>query len=269
MSLRKSTWKFDTSWGGGGSVGFLAATLGSLYFKDPSGLDIEFSYIAGGVGLGFGIKGIKASGAVSTTEHLSAGTLYMLPSFHGDELKKDDISGICVFVDGGASLGPGFSRAVMFLGGDIRLVPFAMLPATSDGHQDYIKSFKAMASLKFQLTGIGGGVYAYGGYLGSQEKMMRSEGIWKVQANGNTFYYTFLPANQIEWATDEHFTNIKGTGNYIMNKDFMRINWRESGDYEEWSLPLNPTGQTGTWHPKPKGDGRFLRYAISAEKISG
>jgi hypothetical protein len=265
--LRKSTWKFDTSWSGGASAGIFAATTGTLYFKDPTGFDVEFSYIAGGVGWGVGVKGMKQSGSASSTDLHSEGTLYMLPAFNGTELSREDISGVCEFIDVGVAYVGGISATVMRLGGDARLLPFSMLPPASDGHQAYLNSFKAMVTIECHIAGAGGGVYAYGGYLSVSE--LRSEGIWKVQANGSAFYYRFLPDNRIEWAVDEYFTEIKGTGNYIMNNDFMRINWRESGDYEEWSLPLNPTGQTGVWHPKPKGDGRFPRYSISAEKISG
>ncbi len=265
--LRKSSWKFDTSWSGGASVGFFSAATGTLYFKDPSGFDVEFSYLAGGVGWGVGVKGMKPSGAVSSTDLPSTGTLYMLPSFTGTELSREDLSGVCEFIEVGVSFGVGKAVTVMRLGGNTLLLPFSMLPPASDGHQAYLNSFKAMVTMDCINAGAGGGVYAYVGSLSVSE--LRSEGIWKVQANGNTFYYRFLPENQVEWAEDKTFSWIRGKGHYIMQNDFMRINWIESGDTEEWNLPLDPAGQTGFWYPKPKGDGIFPRYSISAEKISG
>jgi hypothetical protein len=265
--LRKSSWKFDTSWSGGVSAGFFAATTGTLYFKDPTGFDVEFSYLAGGVGWGVGVKGIKQSGSASSTDLHSEGTLYMLPSFNGKELSREDISGVCEFIDVSAAYVVGKAATVMRLGGDAKLLPFSLLPPASEGHQAYLNSFKAMVTMSCHIAGAGGGVYAYGGYLSVSE--LSSEGTWKIQANGSTFYYRFLSENQVEWAEDKTFSWIRGKGHYIMQSDFMRINWIESGDTEEWNLPLDPAGQTGFWYPKPKGDGLFPRYSINAEKING
>lgn len=264
--LRKSKWKFDTSWSGGISAGFFGATTGTLYFKDPQGLGVEFSYTAGGLGLGVGVKNMKLTGAISTTDLHSSGTLYLLPSFSGSELKRDDLSGVCEFVDIGVSFAYGKSVTTMRLGGDLKLAPFQLLPPTTDGHQAYLNSFKALITMECDNAGVGGGAYAYIGYLSVSE--YQSEGVWKVQANGSTFYYRFLSGNRVEWADDEYFSVVRGDGNFVKNNDTMRINWRQSGDYELWDLPLDPTAQSGTWFPKPKGDGLFPRYPISAEKMS-
>lgn len=269
--LRESEWEYKTSWSGGGSLGALAATLGELYFKDPNKYEVRFKY--GGVGAGGGLglklpklpKNLSSIGlSVSPTSFDVKGSVYLLPQFEGKELSKDDFKGACVIFElGGAAADFGYVGTMMLIGGDTLLMLCSAPPlfACADS---FIKSFKAVAFLGGESAGVGGGLYAYLGYLGLSE--IPSEGIWKVQSNGETFYYRFFSNSTAEWATDARFTNVKGKGYRVMNKDFMLINW-ESGDKEEWNLPLTSESQTGTWYPKPKGDGLFPRYEISAERI--
>jgi outer membrane protein OmpA-like peptidoglycan-associated protein len=120
--MRESKWKFETSSSGGGSYGnglAISAGTGSLVFKSPAGSKLTLNYRSIGVGVGpgahYGPRQMNLG--LSTTDMLSAGTLYMLDAFNGSELTPDDLTGICTVRDASVSVaGKGVSGTAMFLG---------------------------------------------------------------------------------------------------------------------------------------------------------
>lgn len=260
MSLRESAWIFNGCSGGGLALGVLAATKGSLNFKDPSGRKVSFSYIAGG--LGIGAKAMpKAGGTIAPSEYWSAGRLYMLPGFQEKELTADDITGMCEFIEGGISLGGGASASVMHLGYDSKIVG----------------NYKASLFLASQNSGLGASINYYLGSLGlSKTSLADPIGVWEVRANGEIFYYRFKTFNVVQWSYDRNVSAVKGEGNWQMKSHNMRIDWN-SGGCEEWDLPLYSSGQAGIWYTQgaEKVEGMAYQgvkgqsYQINARRVSG
>ena len=236
MGLRESAWKFDGCSSGGLSFGVVAATKGELEFIDPSGRKVIFSYIAAGLGVGVGLKSVSkvlpdVSGSVAPSSYWSTGKLYILPGVTKNELTSDDLQGMCEFVDVGGSLGGGISGTILQLGG-------------SNGIH------KATLFVASQNTGLGAGAYYYIGSLTlSKSGLIDPIGLWEVRANGEIFYYRFKSPNTVQWSSDRNMLNIKGEGSWQMKSHTLRIDWN-SGDYEDWDLPLFSSGQSGIWFTK-------------------
>lgn len=123
-----SSWNFVTSSTGGLGVEFVAAEGGTIYFKDPSGKDVSFSYGAAGVGIAAGlklpkigkmqvnVKGKGVVGAIAPASFPNAGKLYVLDTFAGAELTQSDIRGVCLFVEIGGGIIAGVSATAMVVG---------------------------------------------------------------------------------------------------------------------------------------------------------
>lgn len=176
---RKSAWAFQTSSSGGLGVEFVAVEGGSIYFKDPSGMTIVFRYGAAGAGIAAGlklpkvgklqiqIKGKTVGGAIAPAAFPNTGTLYVLDSFAGNELRRSDITGVCMFLEVGAGLIAGGAAYAMVLGmNPLYLAEMMAMPATMPIAEAML--LRSATSLLL-MAGINVGVQAggaAGGFVG-------------------------------------------------------------------------------------------------------
>ncbi|MCA8093292.1 hypothetical protein LGM65_20765 [Burkholderia anthina] len=130
--LRKSDWIYDTGATGGVGLGFLLASGGTIYLKDPAGKEEQFYYGGTGVGLGRMLKIPKVpdisipkvlhmphepSATGAATSFTSTGGVYMTGAFRGKELKRSDFTGGAVYIDAGFGIiADGMSVSIMLLG---------------------------------------------------------------------------------------------------------------------------------------------------------
>ncbi|MCW0082679.1 hypothetical protein [Burkholderia pseudomallei] len=132
FGLRTSDWIYDTGATGGSGLGFLLASGGTIYLKDPTGKEEQFYY--GGVGLGLGrMIGIpkipdislpknlhiphEPSATGAATSFTSTGGVYMTSAFRGKELKRSDLTGGTVYIDAGFGIiADGMSVSIILLG---------------------------------------------------------------------------------------------------------------------------------------------------------
>lgn len=267
--LRESKWEYVT-WGSSGlSLGIFAAIGGELHFKDPTKHEVRFSYKA--VGLSTPLPGGKlpklfkgVEGSHAPIDFRSDATkLYMMPRFEGIELTTDDICGPCLIFDAGMTIGKGHSGSLMFLGGAAAAPdPFSFSPDIA----------KAVIFLVCDNEGWSMGASGCLGHLGlaDDSPSIRFEGIWKVEIDGQIFYYNFKPGSMlVEWANDPNFVVVKGKGwRSVMSEAAMSINWWESGGgYEIWDKPRSEPWDraTGFWYPNPRR--RDRRHPIIAEQL--
>jgi hypothetical protein len=121
LGLRKrSSWSFETSQSRGGSYGIFSAGLGDLFLRSPDGGRFVFSYASGGVGLSLGVKVNLTYG---TPESWSAGQIFLLDTFSGNELTAADFQGVCLIQDGSIGAGIGASGDVMAMGASPAALP--------------------------------------------------------------------------------------------------------------------------------------------------
>ena len=120
---KKSAWSYDTSAGGSVGAGIVTAGTGSLWFSDPKDLPEKYNYASGGGGLSVGVKVNVAS---STTDSFSAGSIYILQSFHGTELSHKDFEGFSLSMDASVGAGLGASGSIMVLGLSWKEIPAAL-----------------------------------------------------------------------------------------------------------------------------------------------
>ena len=111
-------------------MGFVAASGGAIYLKDPAKADVTFHY--GGLGAGFSdgfklpkigkikvaVKGQGVGGVVAPAAFPNTGRVFVTDAFRGKELTRADLRGVTVFVEGGAGLIGGGSVSAMLLGID-------------------------------------------------------------------------------------------------------------------------------------------------------
>ena len=128
MIKKESAWQYQTSSSGALGLEFFAVEGGRIYMKDPQGADASFLYGAGGVGLAYGIKlpkigkinipvkGYSGTAGIAPAFFPSTGKLMILESFKGDELTRDDITGVCMFLEIGASFIVGGASYAMLVG---------------------------------------------------------------------------------------------------------------------------------------------------------
>lgn len=135
MSLRLSGWTYDTGATAGAGVAFVAAAGGHIWLKDPAGRSNSFWYGGAGVGASvfripripdFKIKSRSVAGVGSATSLPSYGRIYMTPSFRRSELRRSDLMGATVFVDGGGGLVVGWSGTAMLVGINTALLAAGM-----------------------------------------------------------------------------------------------------------------------------------------------
>jgi hypothetical protein len=156
-------------------LGAIAVEGGSLYFIDPNNNPQRFSYGAVGAGfsekLKFGkvgrqlvipVRGSSVSGAVAPTSFRNAGVLLMTERVSSDELSRNDIQGLCGFIELSAGAGLGGSAYAMLLGMNPCYLPLATtVPNLLMGSAAAILFMGGM-SIDIQA---GGGITAFGGYL--------------------------------------------------------------------------------------------------------
>lgn len=139
---KESAWTFETSASGGVGVSFVAAEGGAFYLRDPKNKRVVLRFGAVGAGLSWGlrlpklgkinlpkIKGKSVGGVVAPAAFPCTGKIYILDSFGGSELTRQDITGACVFAEvyAGAVAG-GSSAAILFGMNPAWLAGFALGP---------------------------------------------------------------------------------------------------------------------------------------------
>lgn len=149
LSVRKtSSWTFETSGTGGVGVEFVAASGGVVVLDDPSGKTRHFRYGAAGGGLSWGIRKLPKIGPINPgrldsrglSNHYSGnlapeafwnhGSVYVMDSFKGNDLTREDFRGVCLVFDAGGGLILGYSGALMLCGIDtIALASMVAMPA--------------------------------------------------------------------------------------------------------------------------------------------
>jgi outer membrane protein OmpA-like peptidoglycan-associated protein len=143
-TIRKpSAWSFNTSGGGSESVSvwgpiFVTGGVGLITLTSPQGRDVKFHMAAGGAGAGLalpskfkkinGFISPKFSASGSSEAMKSAGEVYVLDGFSGDELAADDFEGWFITHDVSAgAIVAGFSGTVMLLGLAATSIPFEVV----------------------------------------------------------------------------------------------------------------------------------------------
>jgi hypothetical protein len=172
MIKKESAWQFVTSSSGGVGVEFFLAEGGAIYFKDPSGVAVSYTYGAAGAGLAFGlklpkvgklqlqVKGKTVGGGVAPAAFPNTGKLYILDSFAGNELKRSDMTGCCMFVQAGGGVIGGGSAYAMVLGmNPIYLVGMTFTPLMLLAETKLLQSATAL----LLMAGLNVGVQAGGG----------------------------------------------------------------------------------------------------------
>lgn len=189
ITRKESTWKFETAGSGGLGWGPASAEGGLIRLKDSRKNLVDFYFGALGVGwshkLGIPKKLIKlpkfrnkeVTGTIAPTFFKTAGVVYILNTFKGDELSPSDIAGACMYVEGAGGLYVGYSGAAMLLGMNPLLLAAALAvpPTMLDlKYRILIKAYKT-ATCVLLMHGLtsgliaGAGANVYVGYLG-QEK---------------------------------------------------------------------------------------------------
>jgi hypothetical protein len=128
MYLRDSRWSYITAANGGLGAGFIVASGGNIDLADPSGATQSFWYggIGGGLSVGlklpkvpkFAIRKVSIGAAGALKAFPSTGKVYMTDAFQGDELAREDLCGMTMFLDGGGGLAAGLGGTAMLLGMD-------------------------------------------------------------------------------------------------------------------------------------------------------
>lgn len=148
MIKKQSGWKFNTSVSGGASVEVvvaLGAGGGAIVLQSPQDTATTFYYASLGVGVGVGGKlGISSS----SEENWSAGRLYILQTFHGDELQASDIAGVCSSIEVSADIMVGGSASALMLGYSLNGMPDEL-------HTDLAQVMTPSLDPRVQLQGLG------------------------------------------------------------------------------------------------------------------
>lgn len=120
----KSSWKYETSAGSSVSVGPASAATGTIWLTNPTGGKYSFNFVSaeGGVSVGSPVNL-----AYTTPESYSAGDIWILDKFRGNELTAHDFEGFCLITDATIGVGLGASGTVMLLGIPWTSMPFELL----------------------------------------------------------------------------------------------------------------------------------------------
>ncbi|WP_322045256.1 hypothetical protein [Paraburkholderia sp. J67] len=141
LDLRKSSWTFDTSSGGGTGFGALLMSGGLIVLDDPEGNRQKFKY--GGLGMGLSVplpkllhrkltlpkitfRGQEIAGTGSTTDFPSQGVIYETAACHGG-LTPRKLDGGVIYFDGSAGLLYGKGVTVMLCGIDPELLEIGIM----------------------------------------------------------------------------------------------------------------------------------------------
>lgn len=118
MSKRLSDWKWVTSdsMGAGVDLGVsVGASISSITLQHPRTGAQKFHFFEVAVGVGFGLEKYPSVSG-SSEDFFSDGSVYMLPSFEGMELRSEDFEGFILAREMSASVGVGYSGKSMFVG---------------------------------------------------------------------------------------------------------------------------------------------------------
>lgn len=175
---RESKWQFETAGNGGINIDVLAINGGEIILDDPSHAAVKFHFGGIGAGIGLGLKlpkvgkielkplGKSITGTVGPEAFPNHGTVYITEHFKGDELTRENLTGACLFADGGLGLIAGYSSTILLMGIDpARLSAALAFPALGlilGGAEP-----NAVLVIRGPNVGIqgGGGVAGYVGYL--------------------------------------------------------------------------------------------------------
>ena len=122
--VRSSKWTYSTSDSVGGSVDPLAAEVGAIVLKDPSGQKVSFEYGAVGGSIGWQLLGdtkVDFAGPLPKVQ-VGGGQLYILDTFSGAELSRSDLTGGCMLVEAGAGFAVQGSTEAFLLGMNLELM---------------------------------------------------------------------------------------------------------------------------------------------------
>jgi hypothetical protein len=178
----ESKWKFKTFGTMGASVGDGPAagiSSGLITLSDPEGKATDLYYGGIGVGLAGGFKfklgkikiaTPKVSPNIAPTWFDSTGDVFVTSNCPGQDLKRNDFSGICAFVEVGGGIGVGYSGVALLAG----------MQGTTNFWENLAGSMVPGALLYFMLTSaralirmrgwnvgaqLGGGGIAYVGFM--------------------------------------------------------------------------------------------------------
>jgi hypothetical protein len=112
---RKSKWRYKTAASAAINAGFVGVSMGVITLISDKGQETKFHYKAMGGGGGVGFK-LPITGSFAAEAFPSVGQLYMLTSYHGQELRRNDITGGCAIAEISASSVFGASASVLLLG---------------------------------------------------------------------------------------------------------------------------------------------------------
>lgn len=271
----KSEWKFVTAGDAADlSIGIkfysVSASMGSLFVQNEhKGIEeCELNYKALGIGVSIPLK-IPVGFDFATKNMASMGTIF-LGATRSKELNEDDFAGVCLVYQGQAVFGPGIAGTVMFLGVGASIVAGWVAFASGIGAPLALPVVLGGCEAIICFAGVMGGIPSYGvsgslGHLSKGNITITPIGLWKVRANGEDFYYNFKTSNIVQWSYDRQLSTIEDECNWYIKGNTLRIDWN-SGDYEEWNLPLSTSGQFGTWYSK--GDKKTESMAFQGVKGS-
>jgi len=182
LPVNVSGWEYITGSSGGLSVGLVSGTGGSITLKTPDGKEESFRYGGAGAGIGLGfklprfgkvnlqIKGKNVGGAGALESFTSYGWVFVSDALKDRDLKRDDITGPCVFMALNAGLVAGGSGTAMLFGLDPKLLALSMAmnttPATAFFGMTVIQR-QLMQSAKGALLMTGYNVGAQAGFGGA------------------------------------------------------------------------------------------------------
>jgi hypothetical protein len=187
LPVNVSGWEYLTGSSGGLSVGFVSGTGGSITLKTPDGKEESFRYGGAGAGIGFGfklprfgkvnlqIRGKSVGGAGALEAFKSIGLVLVSNAFKDRDLKRDDITGPCMFMEINAGLVAGGSGTAMLFGLDPKLLALSMAMNTTPATAFFgmtVMQRQLMQSAKGALlmaglnagaqAGVGGAIYLGG-----------------------------------------------------------------------------------------------------------
>ncbi|HLK65394.1 MAG TPA: hypothetical protein VKU19_18270 [Bryobacteraceae bacterium] len=119
---RKSKWRFKTSSSGGIDIGFVGVSAGNVTLISPQGQETKFHYSGVGGGASVGITlaqgqfKLPVSANFAAEAFPSAGQLFILHTYPGQELRRSDITGGCVIGEISGNSIVGGSATAMLLG---------------------------------------------------------------------------------------------------------------------------------------------------------
>ena len=180
---KESKWKFKTNATGGVGLGIVTGSGGLIELTTLDDGYVAF-YHFGGLGVGYSLGGKlpkipklpkidlkEKSGAGSSTDFTSTGTVYVMEACKTDDLTADDFQDPCIFIDAGAGVIAGYSGTAMLAGiSPMTLIKAGLIAGAMFNPMavaEVMNDAKALILMRGWNVGlqIGGGVSASLGYL--------------------------------------------------------------------------------------------------------